>query len=506
MRYVTPILILAFVVYGIGYVVLSRTKKSLPEVVNSNEDIHFIFLLPCLNEGKVIGKSLDRLLEIPYANKSVVVIDDASDDDTFEVVSRYFDRRVSILRRELPDARKGKGEALNAAYRAITSSPEIVASDPDKVVIVIIDADGRLQSDALSRVAPYFEDPRVAAVQIGVRMYNAAKSILARMQDFEFLVFTEIFQRARHQIGSSGLGGNGQFNRLSGLADLGEAPWSNLLTEDLDLGLKLIERGWLNAFCQDTYVSQQGVTSFSKLIRQRTRWFQGHLQCWYHFPRIIKAKLSPGATIDLLYNLTGPMTVLLLSLSIFAVLLANILILISEPMKYIHAVTSNFGLPLIIVYLFSFGFAPIYAYLYLKATPDVSVARGIYYAHLYVFYSYIWFISGWKAIFRIVFRKKGWSKTSRFTKQVAILDPNENSQSKHVKRQERKTVMSFGEGPRAVSSGTLDRERGQFALDDIELLNQELPTELLDRLVRRESGARGLGFLWSDVEQDEQSH
>ena len=50
----------------------------------------------------------------------------------------------------------------------------------------------------------------------------------------EFVVFTEIFQRARQRVGSVGLGGNGQFARLTALMSLGDAPWTKCLTEDLD--------------------------------------------------------------------------------------------------------------------------------------------------------------------------------------------------------------------------------------------------------------------------------
>ncbi len=421
MNVIAPILISILILYGLGYVVLSRTKKSNyngGENLDISEDYQVIFLIPCLNEGSVIAKSLERLLELDYANKNIVVIDDASDDDTYEVVSQYFDNNVSVLRREFPEARRGKGEALNFAYRMITASTQIMSQDPSKVVICIVDADGRLAPSALAKVLPYFDNPRVAAVQVGVRMYNAASSILSRMQDFEFLVFTEIFQRARHQIGSSGLGGNGQFNRLSALQDLGEAPWSDCLTEDLDLGLKLIERGWTNAFCNESYVAQQGVNSIPKLVRQRTRWFQGHMQCWHHFSKILKADLSYPATIDLLYNLIAPMSVLVLSMAILVVFLANLLTLIVYPGAYVHAVSTDYGLPLITVYVFAFGFSPIYAYLYIRNTKRVGVLRGLWYAHLYVLYSYIWFISGWKAVFRVVFRKKGWSKTARTPDKV----------------------------------------------------------------------------------------
>lgn len=446
MNLISPILIIMFIVYGLGYVVLSRTKKSKLRVVDPHfglEEYQVIFLIPCLNEGSVIAQSLERLLELPYTNKSIVVIDDASDDDTYDVVSQYFSRQVSVLRREFPEARRGKGEALNFAYRTITASYQIASQDPSKVILCIIDADGRLEKESLGKVIPYFEDSRVAAVQVGVRMYNAASSILSRMQDFEFLVFTEIFQRARHQIGSSGLGGNGQFNRLSALQDLGEAPWSDCLTEDLDLGLKLIERGWLNAFCNESYVAQQGVNDFSKLIRQRTRWFQGHLQCWNHFPKILKAKLSYSATLDLIYNLAAPMTVLILSLVILVVTLANLLTLVVYPAAYLHAVTSHYGLPLITVYGFAFGFSPIYAYLYLRGTPEVGLVRSLWYAHLYVLYSYIWFISGWKAIFRVIFGRKGWSKTARVPDKAIVGQMNGLHDRQLASGRARPIVMNF---------------------------------------------------------------
>ena len=423
MGLVAPVLIAFLLVYGLGYVVLSRTKRPLPEsadVTGSNVEYQLIFLIPCLNEGIVVAKSLERLLELPYANKSIVVIDDGSDDDTYEIVSQYISTNVSILRREFPHARRGKGEALNYAFRIIAASTQVASQDPSKVIICIVDADGRLEPTAIERVLPYFEDPRVAAVQIGVRMYNATASILSRMQDFEFLVFTEIFQRARHQIGSSGLGGNGQFNRLSALQDLGDSPWSHRLTEDLDLGLTLIERGWINAFCNETYVAQQGVNSMSRLIRQRTRWFQGHMQCWYHIPKILKAQLSYPATIDILYNLVAPMSVLILSLAILVITSANLLTLIVFPAAYLRAVTADYGLPLITLYGFAFGFCPIYAYLYSRHTKDSGILRSFWYAHLYVLYSYIWFISGWKAVLRIMFKKKGWSKTARTPDRVLV--------------------------------------------------------------------------------------
>ena len=48
--------------------------------------LFFVFLMPCLNEEKVILGSLQRLLSMPGGNFVVLVIDDGSDDRTAEVV------------------------------------------------------------------------------------------------------------------------------------------------------------------------------------------------------------------------------------------------------------------------------------------------------------------------------------------------------------------------------------------------------------------------------------
>src|SRR5581483_7967945 len=183
-----------------------------------------------------------------------------SEDTTGAIVRASADARVRLLRREPPDARQGKGRALNAAYRYLLGSDLLHGRRVEDVVVAVMDADGRLATNALTEVAPYFRDPKIGAVQIGVRMYNASSKLLTRMQDLEFITYTEIFQRARQRLGSVGLGGNGQFTRLAALQSLGDEPWSDCLTEDLDLGLRLLLHGWRNTYCPTVAVEQQAVT------------------------------------------------------------------------------------------------------------------------------------------------------------------------------------------------------------------------------------------------------
>ncbi len=89
-----------------------------------------------------------------------------------------------------------------------------------------------------------------------VRIYNR-HHLLTWFQDIESSIFGRLFQVGRNRWGTAGMGGNGQYNRLAALASIDTAqqpdedrqiasrgPWRDRLTEDQDLGLRLMVAGW----------------------------------------------------------------------------------------------------------------------------------------------------------------------------------------------------------------------------------------------------------------------
>lgn len=396
-------------VYVAYLFVLSRRPRA--ERLPVPDGLFFVFMVPCLNEELVIGASLERLLAIPYENCAVMVIDDGSDDATATIVESYDSDRVWLFRRTAPNARQGKGHALNAAYNHLLTSDLLRGRDPSQVVVAIVDADGRIDPQAVYEVAPHFADPKVAAAQIGVRMYNAGESLLARMQDAEFTIFTEIYQRARVRVGSTGLGGNGQFNRLSALMSLGPAPWTDCLTEDLDMGIRLLAAGWSNVFVPNADVSQQAVTSIRRLVRQRARWFQGHLQCWRLIGLLLRSQLPVRATIDIVYHLTAPFLVLAMSLPMAGYLIA--LGWLAAHGELASVLFAHDGSALLAGYLIAFGITPLFAFAYWLKNPGTRFVRCLFYAHVYALYAYMWIPAGWMAVWRVITGKRGWAKTAR---------------------------------------------------------------------------------------------
>ncbi|GAA3068247.1 hypothetical protein GCM10020000_60780 [Streptomyces olivoverticillatus] len=277
-----------------------------------------------------------------------------------------------------------------------------------------MDADGRLDPHVVQAVDPYFDDPRTGATQIGVRMYNRNKGLLARLQDMEFVIYGDIFQSARRYIGSVGMGGNGQFMRLSALDTLcgydGSGPWSDSLTEDLDLGVRLIARGWTNQHCTTAAVSQQAVLDVRRLVRQRSRWFQGHLQSAGLVPLILR-EVPTRAAVDLLYHLSSPVLILLTSLMPLSFLVATGGARSSARSRPDGCSSRRCGSSARTSLSFTAAYA--YGWVYFRRERNLGLARAVLLSHVFVLYGYIWFAAGWWGLWRMLTGKQTWLKTAR---------------------------------------------------------------------------------------------
>ena len=397
--------------YTLGMYLEGASKKDEPHAEAS--DLFFVYLIPCLNEDRVIGATLDRLEAVAGHDALILVVDDGSDDQTASVVQSRMSERIMLLRRQLPDARQGKGAALNAALDRVASCEALRGRSRHDVIVCLMDADGRLDPKAAGAVGHYFQDPRVGAVQVAVRIGNRDEGLLPRLQDIEFVCYSELFQRCRSHHGFAGLGGNGQFARLSALDSLGHRPWSpSTLTEDLDLGVRLVLCGWRTLYTNSAEVHQQGLTSVKGLVRQRSRWFQGLLQCWHLIPRV--ARESAGrARLDMLHMLLTPVL-------IFAAFLMTLSFLVA-PIERVFNPNLGGGPPglnlLVAWYVLTFFPAVLFAIAY-RCIARIGRLRSLVLGHAFILYGLLWVASGFLAVGRTLTRRETWLKTDRLSERV----------------------------------------------------------------------------------------
>jgi 1,2-diacylglycerol 3-beta-glucosyltransferase len=380
-------------------------------------------ILPAHNEEAVIGDTLESLVRLEYDRYLVIVVNDGSTDTTGEI-ARQFEAtgRVLVVDRPPEVAGRGKGAVLNEGYRLLNRLLEdehrLVAGFGEEVVVGVMDADGELEPRALEEVARLFGDPRVAGVQMGVIIGNAREGLIERCQDLEFVGFSHLAQAARDRIGSVGLGGNGQFTRLSALRSLGRPPWTDCLTEDLDLGLNLTRLGWEIRFCRTTSVTQQGVRTLRAWLRQRTRWAQGHYQCWHHVPKLLAARgVGLPSRLDL--------SLYLLFVAFVMFVAANLAIAAAGATGWIW-VNNEFlsflppGPPRNVT-MEVIGLSPVVILLarYQQHSPHPLKWWELpAYGAAFALYVYLWTIASLLAWFRLVGGRVGWTKTRRVSQEV----------------------------------------------------------------------------------------
>ena len=107
------------------------------------------FSLPAYNEAGAIRRTIENLLssDYPADRRQILVISDASTDETDAIVKEYADRGVDLLR--LPQ-RAGKTAAENAAARHLTGE-----------IIINTDATIRILPDAVKPLVRVFQDPTI---------------------------------------------------------------------------------------------------------------------------------------------------------------------------------------------------------------------------------------------------------------------------------------------------------------------------------------------------------
>lgn len=378
-------------------------------------DYLWVFMVPALNEETVITDSVTRLSEVRVTHKRVLVINDGSDDDTGGVLSQLEFRELTVLTRVAPNARQGKSEALNDAWRylhrTVLGEGQYRGWDPNKVIVAIVDADGRLDPEA-GRVTRHFENELVGGVQSLVRIYNK-KSFLTLAQDLEFSIFGIVFQLGRMGWGTANMGGNGQFNRLAALDSIAVeddegriGPWrAGRLTEDQDIGLRLIHEGWRGSQSQEVTIDQQGLHSLRQLYRQRTRWAQGGWQVLaLIWSSIRNPRIGFIAKCDQLWYLITPLVQALMGVSV-VLSVAFLVFEVVEPEWTLFVI--------VLLYMFSV-FPGVVGVLFARRSRKITqFLANILIAHLYVVYSWLVYPVVYRALLRMIFRRQSWAKTNR---------------------------------------------------------------------------------------------
>ncbi|GAB3387969.1 hypothetical protein GCM10027568_08460 [Humibacter soli] len=231
-------------------------------------------VIPAWNEGAVIGASIDRLMALDYPadRLRILVVDDASTDDTPEVVRTkelQYPGSVRHLRREVGG--QGKAHTLNHGIAHALADDWMEA-------LLIMDADVIYQADSLHKMTRHLKDPHVGAVSAYIREGSRDKNYLTRFIGMEYVLSQPAARRAQNVLGAQAcLAGGAQLHTRTNLEALGGRVDTSTLAEDTITTFETQLRGRRVVFEPHAIVLAEEPSTVEALWKQRLRWARGNV-------------------------------------------------------------------------------------------------------------------------------------------------------------------------------------------------------------------------------------
>ncbi len=240
-------------------------------------------LIPAYNEEKVIERTVRSVLDSDYGKLRVIVIDDGSKDATLEVTRAAFQPEIAAGRvTVLIKPNSGKADALDYGLESVTEE-----------VFVGIDADTIIAPDAISKLVPYFSDPKVAAMAGNAKVGNRV-NLWTRWQALEYITSQNFERRALNTLNAVSVvpGAIGAWRTAAVRAAGGYH--HDTVAEDADLTMALLQAGYKVNYEDRALAYTEAPATANGLMRQRFRWSFGIMQSVWKHRAAVKQKGALG--------------------------------------------------------------------------------------------------------------------------------------------------------------------------------------------------------------------
>jgi cellulose synthase/poly-beta-1,6-N-acetylglucosamine synthase-like glycosyltransferase len=390
-----------FILFMLGYLYGFRAQRRRQEIEQACPELPEIsIMIPAHNEGMVIAKTLDALLNLHYPLEKIefLVINDGSTDDTASIVETIAARDARVRLFNVPEAlaARGKSAALNQGLKLCRYN-----------IIGIFDADNTPEPDSIIHLARQLvADERLGAVVGKFRCINKKKNLLTRFINIEGLAFQWIIQAGRWNLFQMAtLPGTNYLMRRTLIEALGG--WdTEALTEDSELSIRIYEAGYLIKFVPYAVTWEQEPETLRVWFKQRVRWARGNNYVLEkHIGRIFK--IRPRIVgMELFY------TMAVYYLFFLAILLSDLL--------FFLAVSGWISIPVPgpyqEVWYFAFGLFTLELIIALSREREDTPVNIVLIILSYFTYCQLWIAVVLKGVYDdfVLRREHKWDKTQRF--------------------------------------------------------------------------------------------
>jgi exo-beta-1,3-glucanase (GH17 family)/cellulose synthase/poly-beta-1,6-N-acetylglucosamine synthase-like glycosyltransferase len=237
---------------------------------------------------EMLKQTLDAVSRLDYPNfECVVIINNTPDPAFWQPIQdhcRALGERFKFINAEKVTG--FKAGALRIAMDRTAADAEIIG---------IIDADYVVQPDWLKDLVPVFADPRVGLVQAPQEHRDGDRSLMHYIMNGEYAGFFDIGMVQRNEYNAIIVHGTMCLIRRAAM-DMAGGWAGDTICEDTDLGLAIIEHGWLTHYTNHRYGHGLLPDTYEAFKKQRHRWAYGGFQIVKkHWRRFLPgaSRLSP---------------------------------------------------------------------------------------------------------------------------------------------------------------------------------------------------------------------
>jgi exo-beta-1,3-glucanase (GH17 family)/cellulose synthase/poly-beta-1,6-N-acetylglucosamine synthase-like glycosyltransferase len=218
----------------------------------------------------MLKQTLDAVARLDYPNfECVVIINNTPDPEFWQPIQdhcRALGERFKFINAEKVEGFKAGALRIAMARTAV-----------DAEIIGIIDADYVVQPDWLKDLVPVFADPRVGLVQAPQDHRDGDRSLMHYIMNGEYAGFFDIGMVQRNEANAIIVHGTMCLVRRAAMEMAGG--WAgDTICEDTDLGLAIIEHGWLTHYTNYRYGHGLLPDTYEAFKKQRHRWAYGGFQ------------------------------------------------------------------------------------------------------------------------------------------------------------------------------------------------------------------------------------
>ena len=219
---------------------------------------------------EMLKATLDAVARLDYPNfECVVIINNTPDPAFWQPIQdhcRALGERFKFINAE--KVQGFKAGALRIAMERTAADAEIVG---------IIDADYVVEPDWLKDLVPVFADPRVGLVQAPQDHRDGDRSLMHYIMNGEYAGFFDIGMVQRNEENAIIVHGTMCLIRRAAM-DMAGGWAGDTICEDTDLGLNIIEHGWLTHYTNYRYGHGLLPDTYEAFKKQRHRWAYGGFQ------------------------------------------------------------------------------------------------------------------------------------------------------------------------------------------------------------------------------------